>query len=219
MQRKVIFAEKEFYHLYNRGVEKRKIFLDEKDRRRFLRLLYVANGTASFVYRDIQELPFVGIDRGEPLVAIGAYVLMPNHFHILVKEIRPGGISKFMEKLLTGYSSYFNKKYGRTGRLFENSFQARHLDRDEYLKYTFSYIHLNPIKLIEPKWREWGIKNKSNACDYLDSYPFSSYMDYLEREREEKLILSRKQFPKYFLTPKSFKLLTTEWLAYKEHFT
>src|ERR1700683_1654947 len=109
MQRKIVLSQGEYYHVYNRGVEKRNIFRDEHDRRRFLKLLHVANGERPFVFRDIEHKQPEDIDRGKSLTAIGAYVLMPNHFHLLLKEIGDGRISSFMEKLLTGYSSYFNK--------------------------------------------------------------------------------------------------------------
>ena len=88
---------------------------------------------------------------------------MPNHFHILVKEKIENGISKFMGKLTTGYSMYFNKRYDRTGSLFQGVFKSVHADSDEYLKYLFAYIHLNPIKLINPEWKENGIKDKNRA--------------------------------------------------------
>src|SRR3989344_8417316 len=113
MERKIIFSEGEFYHLYNRGVEKRPIFSDRNDRERFLRLLFIANSTEPFDFREIADKKYSEIDRGELLVAIGAYCLMPNHFHLLIREIVPAGISLFMGKLATGYSMYFNKRHGR----------------------------------------------------------------------------------------------------------
>jgi len=216
MQRKFIISEGEYYHLYNRGVDKRVVFLDERDRRRFTKLLYVANGERSFVFRDIEDKLFAEIDRGKPLVAIGAYVLMGNHFHILVKEIKKGGTSAFMEKLLTGYSSYFNKRHGRSGSLFQGRYKAEHLNRDTYLKYMFSYIHLNPIKIIESKWRETGIRNINKAKKFLEKYCYSSYLDHTGVEREEGVILSTSEFPAYFSTTRDFREETKEWLKYKD---
>jgi len=216
MQRKIVISKGEHYHLYNRGVDKRVIFLDEKDRRRFVKLLYVANGERSFVFRDIEDKSFAEIDRGEPLVAIGAYVLMSNHFHILVKEVRKGGTSAFMEKLLTGYSSYFNKRHGRSGRLFQGTYRAEHLNRDTYLKYIFSYIHLNPIKMIDPEWKKVGIRNMKKAKKFLEQYRYSSYLDHIGTEREENSILSTHEFPAYFSTSREFKEETKEWLKYKD---
>lgn len=216
MQRNIVFSEGEYYHLYNRGVERRVIFMDAGDRERFVKLLYVANGTKPFEFRQIQNKQMGEINRDEPLVAIGAYVLMPNHFHILVKEIRENGISTFMEKLGTGYSMYFNKRSKRTGFLFEGNFKAEHVDRDEYLKYLYSYIHLNPVKLIDPDWKEKGISNLSKAKKYLSEYQYSSYPDYTGVEREEQLILSPKEFPKYFDTLHEFNEFIQDWLKYKD---
>jgi putative transposase len=215
MQRKIKLAEGEYYHLYNRGVDKRKIFLDDYDCRRFIKLLYVANGNERFVYRDIEKKPINEITRGSPLVAIGAYVLMPNHFHILIKEIRRDGTSQFMEKLLTGYASYFNKRHGRVGRLFQGNFQAKHANKDEYLKYLFSYIHLNPIKLIEPTWKERTIQDVKGAEQFLNSFKYSSYLDYCGNAREENSLLSIDAFPDYFSNKYTFKNLTKEWLIHK----
>ncbi len=216
MQRKLVFAEGEFYHVYNRGVEKREIFKDNNDRERFLRLLYVANATKNFEFRDINDLPLKKINRGDQLVAIGAYCLMPNHFHLLVKETVKGGISLFMGKFCTGYSMYFNKRHKRVGPLFQGRFKAQHANRDEYLKYLFAYIHLNPIKIIEPLWKESGIKDKIRAKRYLNNYRHSSYLDYIGTKREEGTILSVNEFPDYFSDRIKFGDFIYDWLTYGE---
>jgi putative transposase len=219
VNRKITFAVGEYYHLYNRGVDKREIFLDDSDRKRFMRLLFIANGTKPFEYRNMKDKSFLEIERDEPLVAIGAFCLMPNHFHLLVKETVDSGLSDFMEKLTTGYSKYFNTKYKRTGTLFQGVFQAQHVDRDEYLKYLYAYIHLNPIKLIDSKWKETGIQDKKKAQKYLASYPHSSFIDYArgdEVQREEAQILSKKEFPEYFSDQRDFSDLVNDWLLFQE---
>ena len=216
MERKIIFSEGEFYHLYNRGVEKRTIFSDNNDRERFLRLLFIANSTEPFVFRDIEDKKFGDIDRGSPIVAIGAYSLMPNHFHILVKEIKKGGISAFMEKLTTGYSMYFNKRNDRVGPLFQGTFKAQHITRDEHLKYLYAYIHLNPVKLIDSRWKENGIRDRTRAKHHLQEYRHSSYLDYCGVDREEGLILAPDEFPRYFSKSYSFNNLINDWLNYSE---
>jgi putative transposase len=215
MERKLVFAEKEFYHLYNRGVEKRKLFLDANDYARFVKALYIYNGTQPIVFRDVDHKYFSDITRGDPIVAIGAYVLMPNHFHILVREIVQGGISKFMGKLQTSYAMYFNIRNKRNGALFQGPFRARHLDDDRYLKYVISYIHLNPVKLLESKWKEEGIKNKKKARSFLAQYQYSSYQDYLGIDRKERIILNEEHFPGYFKELGSFDDEIEEWLSYK----
>jgi putative transposase len=213
MQRKTTFAVGEYYHIYNRGVEKRKIFLDQKDRGRFVRLFYLANGDKPVVTRLVQGLPLDEIDVGNKKIAIGAYVLMPNHFHILVKEIKEGGATSFMEKLQTGYSMYFNKKNERVGPLFQGTFKAEHVSRDEHLKYLFAYIHLNPLKLIEPDWEKGGVKDIKNTRRYLEEYKHSSYLDYVGVSREEGRILTPGEFPKYFSAPTDFEKSLGDWLV------
>ena len=93
------------------------------------------------------------------LVEILAFSLMPNHIHLLIRQLRDGGISKFMQKF-GGYVLYYNKKYGRKGHLFQDKFQAVHIQNEEQLKTAFVYIHTNPVAIIYPGWKEKGIKNK-----------------------------------------------------------
>jgi len=118
MQRNLSFSVGEFYHIYNRGVDKRVIFLDSYDKDRFIKLLFMCNSEKPIIYRDIKDITLGKLDLGDPLVSIGAYCLMDNHFHLLVKEIQENGLSKFMNKLLTGYAMYFNIKYDRKGALY-----------------------------------------------------------------------------------------------------
>lgn len=156
-----------------------------------------------------------GKREGEPLVAIVAYCLMPNHFHLLVHELQEGGLSKFMQKVITGYTMYFNKKNDRNGSLFQGKFKATHVADDRYLRYLISYIHLNPVKLIEPKWKETGITNRTAAEEYLAQYGPSSYRDYLNETRIENAIISPDVLPEYFDSSMEFKELVTEWLTYE----
>ena len=218
MERKLQFAIGEYYHVYSRGVEKRNIFHSDADRMRFIKLLFLANNTKQFVFRDVEHLALKDIDRGDGLVAIGAYCLMPNHFHILVKPTAENGLSVFMQKLTTGYSAYFNKKHNRVGPLFQSRFKAEHVNQDRYLKYLFAYIHLNPIKLIEPMWKEKGIHNVERAKQFLKDYRHSSYQDYVnndgDSDREETLILSKNEFPKYFESMTDHTELINELLNY-----
>ena len=219
MSRNFVFSEQEFYHCYGRGTEKRKIFLNAKDYERFLHLLFVCNATEIIHLSDLKTKKseeIFSIQKSDTLVDIGAYTLMPNHFHILLKEKKQGGISLFMQKLITGYTMYFNKKYQRTGTLFESKFKAEHLDNDRYLKYIFSYIHLNPIKIFDPKWKEQGIIEIKKEKDFLNNYKYSSYLDYLRDDRSQKNILNIKAFPEYFTDSETFSKEIFDWLSYPE---
>lgn len=220
MQRTIDISIGEYYHLYSRGTEKRVIFTNTSDYERFIVLLYICNSASIAVCirdhlrqgRGLAEI--FTIDRGESLVEIVAYCLMPNHFHLLVREKTENGVQKFILKLLTAYSMYFNKKYKRTGALFESRFKARHADTDEYLKYLFAYIHLNPIKLIDPMWKENGIQDRIAAQGYLRNYEYSSYHDWHGSPRSESKILNREAAPEYFLTAKGFDDFVNEWLTF-----
>jgi len=136
---------------------------------------------------------------------------MPNHFHILLKGKTDGGISNYMLKLLTAYSMYFNKKYKRTGRLFESVFKSSHVDSEEYLKYLYSYIHLNPAKLIDKNWRNNSDKSHEVLLRFVFTYKYSSLNHYLNIINNK--ILEPKQFPAYFLKPEDHRKELFEWLA------
>ena len=225
MSRNITLAPGKYYHIYNRGTEKRNIFTVKADYDRFLALLYFANGTEPVHIENLKRqqkergstlLNVLANDvRGEPLVDICAYCLMPNHFHLLLHEKTDSGISRFMQKIGNGYTGYFNVRHDRNGALFQGKFKATLVDNDNYLSYLISYIHLNPIKLIEPTWKETGIKNKIQAEKYLEHYPYSSYLDYfLNNNRTESIILNKNALPQYSESPIDFKRSITEWLTY-----
>lgn len=220
MRRKFDFSINEYYHIYNRGTDKRIIFSNSNDYNRFMMLMHLCNNTepvdiANLLKGGLSFSELMDIKVQERLVDIGAYCLMPNHFHLLLREKQENGVSLFMKKMLTAYSMYFNKKHSRTGRLFEGPFLAKHADGDEYLKYLISYIHLNPVKIIDSKWKEDGIKDKINAKKYLANYFYSSYLDYMGVERREYKILTLKAFPGYFSEIKEFEQFINEWISFK----
>lgn len=215
--RKVSFVSGEFYHIYNRGNSKQKIFLDLKDYQRFVDLLCAMNREEKFNFADsLKGISVYEKDSDNPLVAIGVYCLMPNHFHILLTPLVDNGVSKFMQKLSTAYVMYFNQKYKRTGALFEGKFKSQHAGNDRYLKYLFSYIHLNPIKLMQKDWKEQGIKNKKEALEYLHKYLYSSFLDYIEEKRLQNKILNKKPFPDYFTNRTDFIKEIFDWISFNE---
>jgi putative transposase len=221
MQRRITFAPDEYYHIYSRGTDRRSIFLDEKDYQRFCASLYIHNNQEQFHFTPFLEpqgrslSDVFDVERPLPLCNLGVYCLMPNHFHLLVRADKEGGVSAFMKKLLTGYSMYFNVKNEREGTLFSGRFKAEHVTSDEYLHYLYVYIHLNPIKLIEPLWKEKGIQNFERAKLFLKNYHYSSYIDYLSTGRREEKILNKITFPDYFEIPHEFEQLHDYWLKYR----
>jgi len=218
--RKVKLVSGEYYHIYNRGNSKQKIFHDEEDHLRFIALLYACNQKGYLKVGNLTKgQTLYDIERGNPIVSIGSYCLMPNHFHLLITQTKDEDISNFIQKLSTAYSMYYNKKYKRTGGLFEGKFKSEHVDKDRYFKYLFSYVHLNPIKLIQKDWREIGIKNKTVAVEYLNNYEYSSYLDFMGVKRIQNMILNINAFPKYFPNKKSFMKEIFEWLGYDDSFS
>ncbi len=215
--RKVAFVPGEYYHIYNRGNSKQRIFHDKADYERFIGLLYACNNQENFKIFNIPKgQDLFSIERGKILVDIGAYILMPNHFHLLITQGEDGDISKFMQKVSTAYVMYYNKKYERTGGLFEGKFKSQHAGSDRYLKYLFSYIHLNCLKLLSKNWKEEGFRNKKEAIEYLSNYKYSSYIDYLGFERVQNKILNTEAFPKYFSNKASFIEEIFDWFSYDE---
>ncbi|MEX0918509.1 MAG: transposase [Candidatus Paceibacterota bacterium] len=220
--RTVNLAEGEYYHLYQRGTNKDQIFSDNKDRLRFLLLLHIANLDQSVHLSDYwnngnPESDVFSIPSGKKRASIGAYCFMPNHFHLLMKETNEGGISRFMQKLTTGYSMYFNKKYNRSGSLFERPFKVKHINDDEYLRYMFAYIHLNPIRVKDPEgWGGKKIKDKIKARDFLKNYRYSSYLYYTGVGRPEDVILDPEVFPEYFNQDNTFQDFLQDWIDLDE---
>lgn len=215
--RRITFAEGEYYHLYNRGVDKRRVFMSPVDYKRFLAYLLAVNSRITLPIRHAvttKDLQGLALENGrERIVAIGAYCLMPNHFHLYVTQLTDGGISKFMQRLQTAYSMYFNEKYERTGALFQGTFKAEHVDRDAYAKYLFSYIHLNPAKLKDSKWKERGARDLGRLKSFVSSYPYSSLSEYLSRKH---LITSPSDFPAYLSTAREVNDHIDYWMRFRE---
>lgn len=219
MSRNLNISINEFYHIYNRGNDKREIFRNEIDYVRFQTLLYLCNNIKSihigdYINASVSIKKLLSLAREETLVDIGAYCLMPNHFHLLIKEKIGGGTSLFMQKLSTAYTMYYNKKYNKTGSLFGGRFKAKHLDSDQYLKYQYSYIHLNPVSIIDGGWKKKKIIDVKKAKNFLMSYNYSSYKDYLGESRKESVILERHSFPEYFSNSAQFFEMVDEWLSF-----
>jgi putative transposase len=206
----VPFVTGEYYHLYNRGNSKQIIFHDEQDHLYFINLLAIVNSEQR-VKSGVNKI----VDPEESIISIGAYCLMPNHFHILVKQEKDSGITMFMQKLLTGYSMYYNKKYKRTGSLFEGKFKSKYAGEDRYLKYLFSYIHLNPLKIINEDWKT-KIKLGCGDDDYnfITKYPYSSINEYIDSNFE---LVNKVSFPDYFPTAVEFKKDLFSWFVVNQY--
>ena len=177
------------YHIINRGVEKRKIYLKNQDYSRFILGLEFFNGGESIDLWNLitakggSDPPFDRImqqrqKNKSPLIELLAFTLMPNHFHLIVREIVEGGISLFMQKV-GGYTVYFNKQYDRVGSLFQSRYKVIPITTDEQLRVVFSYVHTNPIELFEPGWKEFKVKDPQQTFKKLQEYHWSSCQDYI----------------------------------------
>ena len=177
--RKIILGTNEIYHIYNRGVEKRPIFLIRKDYLRFMALIdyyRFANCPVKFShFRQLSAEERNNIlarlnKESKKLVDIMTFCLMPNHVHFLLKQLLDNGISKFMAKTTSGFSHYFNIRHERVGHLFQGNFGAVRIENDEQFVHVSRYIHLNPVSSFLIK-----IEN-------IDNYEYSSFPDYINQK-------------------------------------
>lgn len=181
----------EIYHVYNRGVDKRDVYSSSGDYSYFIHLLYEFNNAkkANNTKRNLDALNKDG--RGststiknngrECFVDILAFCLMPNHYHLLVKQRQDDGVAKFMQKIGTGYTMYFNEKYSRSGSLFQGRYKSVHVCGDSQLLYIPHYIHLNPLSLTNNE-------DHTSGNTFLEQYKWSSYKDYLGEKNFPSLI-------------------------------
>lgn len=177
--RKKNFASGEFFHIYNRGVDKRIIFIDNYDIHRFFQSMVefnTASPIGSLYENSFRELGGETPKLEEKLVNIIAYCLNPNHFHFILEQLIDGGISEFMKRLGGGYTGYFNKKYKRSGSLFQGVFKDVHIDSNEYLLHVSVYVNLNDRvhklggetpKLVRSRssWGEYMDKKIKGICE------------------------------------------------------
>lgn len=168
--RKTSFFENGFYHVYNRGVEKREIFLDDKDYQSFLGILKVY--LEPEIKRDKTILQGRALERIKKHslaseISLVAYCLMPNHFHLMLQQRTASAITNLMRRVMTAYSMYFNRRYERVGSLFQGRFKAKEVTNDEYLLHLTRYIHRNPVEA------------KIVKIQALSKFKWSSYPNYL----------------------------------------
>ncbi len=176
-----IYVENGFYHVYNRGVEKRNIFLDEQDYNVFLNYLKIYLSNRDELISLIKKQADLSDDQKNKEISklmtlknyfnkieLICYVLMPNHFHLEIKQKNKSDMEDFMRSLITKYSKYFNKRYDRVGPLFQGRYNAVLITNERYLLHLGRYIHLNPQEIIV---------NKQS----LSSYPWSSYPAYINK--------------------------------------
>lgn len=189
------FAVGEWYHCFSRGVDKRIVFTTDRDYERFLESLYLSNdveSTGRDSFRHISHTDIFQLQRGKQIVSIAAYCLMPNHFHILVQQLEEGGITKFMRKVGTGYTMYFNIKNERVGNLFVKPFRSKLVNNDGYFMHIPQYIHLNPVEVFEAGWKKGIVRDVGVLESKMRAYKFSSLHEYDREPRVTSAILDSK---------------------------
>ena len=200
---RAVIAPDEYYHIYNRGVNKQPVFLNDADYVRMLLLIiflqspktlynagwYVKNfiKTGSFGFSDetINEL------LSDRTVELVSFILMPNHFHLFVRELEEGGISKYLQRIEIAYTKYFNIKYRKSGYLLQGPYQSVHVSTNEQVLHLSAYIHKNCSEL-----KGWRGKEQI--------YPWSSYQDVTGENRWGQL-LKHDIISEQFSNPEEYK--------------
>lgn len=205
------FVNGEIYHIVLRRMGNELLFGDIDDYYRGIFYIYECNTTKQITIRERRRiraqfkksLKKIEIDMGQTpvkvvkvartlvwrdsrdlLIEVLVLYLMPNHIHLLVRPLKDGGISKFIQKIASGYAAYFKKKYGikLKGHFFQDRFSAVHIKTDEQLRVVFTYIHTNAVELIEPGWKAKGVEDPEKVIKFLKGYKWSSYPDYLGKK-------------------------------------
>lgn len=186
------FESDSYYHIYNRGVAKQRIFVDPTDKRQFISILSRHLDEANQTFKS----DGVAYRKFNRELEILSYCLMGNHFHLLVYQLQnPQAITDFMRCVLTAYTMYFNHRYKRVGPLFQSIYKSSRISNDGYLLHISRYIHLNP--------RTYRTYQYSSLAQYLgesspawlkpqrilDLFEGDSYMVFLEDYKDRKLVL------------------------------
>lgn len=198
----VPFVNGQIYHIYNRGCEKRRIFESRADYQRFLKLLnyYQFEGPkpklSYFLNLDIKAAKPV---LNKKIIEILNYCLMPNHFHLTLKQLEDGGITEFMSKISNGYTKYFNIKEERVGPLLQGEFKSVLVESDEQLIHLSRYIHLNPSS-------SFLVKDPGD-------YEWSSYKEYIENSER---LCSKEEILAFFKSPEDYKQFVLDQKDYAQ---
>ncbi len=187
------FVEGEYYHIYNRGVEKRDIFEDKQDLDRFIQSIEEFNTKEPI--GSLYENSFVKDKLGgkaSKLVSFVAYCLNPNHYHFIITPLIEGGIEKFMQKLGTGYTMYFNNRQKRSGVLFQGKFKSKYIDSNEYLLKLSSYVNFNNCD------ENGKVKNKLSVSS-LEEYVRHSDLNFCDKSIILEQFRSRKEYKEFAL--------------------
>lgn len=191
----------QIYHIYNRGVEKRRVFEDKRCYTRLLHAIkyYQLKGPKPKFSHSFNNSLFKP-DPEKKIIDIICYCLMPNHFHLLIKQLSEGGISEFVSKLINSYTKFYNLKYKRVGPLFQGQFKAVLIESEEQLIHVSRYIHLNPIA--------------SFLVKDLNLYEWSSYKEYINNT---KGICNKEEIMGFFKDSASYQKFCLDQVSYAQN--
>ncbi len=219
--RKEIIEVGSFVHIISRGSKGMSIYRQKSDLWRMLFALFYVN-TSGSSQNWPRELEKEGINpktfmwpekfgERQPLVSVVAFTIMPNHFHLILKEITEGGISRFIHKFSMSYSKFINAKYQESGRLFQGVFQSRNLDTDEYIQRAAVYVMVKNTFELYPKGGLRGAtENFDDAWEWAVNFPFSSFRFYATNT--DSPILDKDLLGEIFDSPKSFKEFSKDYI-------
>jgi len=215
-----------FYHTYNRGVEKRKIFLEDVDYLRGVHDLYEFNDADAVINLnrrfDGYRISINGASTEKlrnKLIDIIVWCLMPNHYHLFSTPKTDNGLSKFHQKFGIGFSNFFNTKYKRSGVLFQGKYKKVRVANDTQMAQLVCYIHSNPLDLWKPGWKENGLSGSEiqSALKFLEKeYRWSSHSDYLGIKNFPSLISNNEFLINFFGGPAGYREFFINWLKYYE---
>ncbi len=220
MQRKETFFPGEYYHVYSRIILSLPEFDDFENAQKLANCFLLANSTEStkaFDYLRVYNKATLARSaeiawNGDKLVDVIAYAIMPDHYHLLLKELREGGISEFLQKCNTSISKYVNIKKGRKGPLFDGPFKAKHIDSNQYLLHLSLYIHLNPLDFLDSKdWRTGNLKNWNQKKRELLKYPWSSLKSFLYSDYDDWILSGIKIITDQFKNGKDYEFFLKNW--------
>ena len=219
MTTKADFATGQYYHVYTRGVDRRKVFMDKSDFERFFISLFLFNdktyksiagrGEDRLLRRCFVET--TQYDPREKLVDIVTFNLLTNQMHMILVPLQDDGISRFMHRVLMGYAQYFNKKNDRVGALFE-TYKAKVVTSQSYLEHMVPYTHLNTIDMFGLPWRDGLVENWEQAKRHLEEHRWSGH--HVAMRRPQKLpVVSEEYLHKMYPTSEGYLEHLKGWIT------
>lgn len=207
--RKIIFADGEYYHIYNRSAGGEQLFTKIRDNNRLLDLIDYYRFPVKLRFSKFHQLPnpkrnqyWNEVSKLPQLVMIFAFCLMPNHYHLVIKQLTEEGLRSFITNVQNSYARYYNTKYHRNGSLFQNPFKAVHIDSNEQFIHIVRYVHINPLT-------SYLIKREA-----LTDYPWTSYKWYSDKENNR--FIDREEIINHFGTIKRFQAFTNDNVDYQQ---